>query len=63
LSARQQTVELAPLIDEVIGTASQLAEQNKNRLVIEAPADLGALTVDPMRLRPVRIGKARSRSR
>jgi tetratricopeptide (TPR) repeat protein len=36
-----------PLIDEVVGTARQRAEQNKNRLVVEAPADLGALTVDP----------------
>jgi signal transduction histidine kinase len=37
----------------VIGTARQLAEQNKNRLVVEAPADLGAITVDPMRLRQI----------
>ena len=41
------------LIDEVIGTARQLAEQNKNRLVVEASDDLGALTVDPMRLRQI----------
>jgi adenylate cyclase len=46
-------VKLAPLIEEVIGTARQLAEQNKNRLVIQAPHDLGALTVDPMRLRQI----------
>ena len=44
---------LARLIDEVIGTARQLAEQNKNRLVVEASDDLGALTVDPMRLRQI----------
>jgi signal transduction histidine kinase len=48
-----QTVTLAPLIDEVIGTARQLAEQNKNRLVVEAADDLGSLTVDPMRLRQI----------
>ena len=42
LELNPQTVELAPLIDEVIGTARQLAEQNKNRLVVEAPDDLGA---------------------
>ena len=35
LELNPQTVELAPLIDEVIGTARQLAEQNKNRLVVE----------------------------
>ena len=32
LELNPQTVQLAPLIDEVIGTARQLAEQNKNRL-------------------------------
>jgi adenylate cyclase len=37
----------------VIGTAGQLAEQNKNRLVVETATDLGALTVDPMRLRQI----------
>jgi len=44
---------LAPLIDEVIGTARQLAEQNKNRLVVEAEGELGTATVDPMRLRQI----------
>src|SRR5207245_11004349 len=39
------TVELAPLIDEVVGTARHLAEQNKNRLVVEASDNLGTLTV------------------
>jgi signal transduction histidine kinase len=53
LELNPQTVELAPLIDEVIGTARQLAEQNKNRLVVEAGDSLGALTVDPMRLRQI----------
>jgi signal transduction histidine kinase len=48
-----QTVQLAPLIKEVIGTAGQLAEQNKNRLVVDAQENLGALTVDPMRLRQI----------
>ena len=46
-------MQLAPLINEVIGTAGQLAEQNKNRLVVDAQEDLGALTVDPMRLRQI----------
>jgi signal transduction histidine kinase len=51
LELNQQTVQLAPLINEVIGTAGQLAEQNKNRLVVDR--NLGALTVDPMRLRQI----------
>jgi GAF domain-containing protein len=53
LELNPQTVQLAPLINEVIGTAGQLAEQNKNRLVVEAQENLGALTVDPMRLRQI----------
>ena len=46
-------VQLAPLIDEVIETARQLAEQNKNRLAVEAEENLGALTLDPMRFRQI----------
>ena len=47
LELNPQTVQLAPLIEEVIGTARQLAEQNKNRLILDAQENLGALTVDP----------------
>jgi signal transduction histidine kinase len=53
LELNPQTVQLAPLIEEVIGTARQLAEQNKNRLLVEAQDNLGTLTVDPMRLRQI----------
>jgi signal transduction histidine kinase len=53
LELNPQTVQLASLINEVIGTAGQLAEQNKNRLVVDAQENLGALTVDPMRLRQI----------
>ena len=53
LELNPQMVQLAPLIDEVIGTARQLAEQNKNRLALETEENLGALTVDPMRLRQI----------
>ncbi len=37
----------------MIGTAGQLAEQNQNRLVLDAQENLGAMTVDPMRLRQI----------
>jgi two-component system, NtrC family, sensor kinase len=53
LELNPQTVQLAPLIDEVVGTARPLAEQNKNRLMVEGQDDLGVLTVDPMRLRQI----------
>jgi signal transduction histidine kinase len=48
-----ESVTLAPLIDEVIGTAQPLAEQNQNRLVAECQVHLAPLTVDPMRLRQI----------
>ena len=53
LELNPQTVELAPLINEVVGTVRQFAEQNNNRLTAEAPGDLGSLSVDPMRLRQI----------
>jgi len=53
LELNPQNVQLAPLINEVIGTAGQLAEQNKNRLVVDAQENLGVLTVDSMRLRQI----------
>jgi hypothetical protein len=49
LELNPEPVNLARLIDEVIGTAGQLAEKNKNRLVVEAQENVGALTADPMR--------------
>jgi signal transduction histidine kinase/CheY-like chemotaxis protein/HAMP domain-containing protein len=48
-----ETVNLAPLLEDIIGTARQLAEQNKNRLILEVQENLGQLTVDPMRLRQI----------
>jgi len=53
LELNPQTVQLTPLLNEVIGTAGQLAEQNKNRLVVDTQDNLGALTVDAMRLRQI----------
>jgi signal transduction histidine kinase len=53
LELSPESVSLAPLIDEVIGTAGQLAEPNKNRLIVEGQENLGHLTVDPMRLRQI----------
>src|SRR5215212_2886582 len=53
LQLAPELVNLAPLIDEVIGTAGQLAEKNMNRLVVEAQDGLGDVTVDPMRLKQI----------
>jgi signal transduction histidine kinase len=53
LELNPELVDLARLIDEVIGTAGQLAEKNKNRLVVEAPENVGKLTADSMRLKQI----------
>jgi signal transduction histidine kinase/CheY-like chemotaxis protein len=53
LELNPQLVELAPLVQDVIGTARHLAEQNNNRLIVEAQENLGTLTVDPMRLQQI----------
>jgi signal transduction histidine kinase len=53
LELNPKIVQLAPLINDVISTAGQLAEQNKNRLIVEAQENVGALTADPMRLRQI----------
>jgi signal transduction histidine kinase len=53
LELNLQTVAITPLVDEVIATARPLAEQNNNRLAVEAESGLGAMTIDPMRLRQI----------
>jgi len=53
LELNPQNVQLARLIDEVVGTARQLAGQNDNRLIVDVQEDLGAITVDAMRLRQI----------
>ena len=53
LELNPEPINLARLIDEVIGTAGQLAEQNKIGLVVEAQENVGALTADPMRLKQI----------
>ena len=53
LDLNPESVNLAKLIDEVIGTAGQLAEKNQNRLIVEAQENVGALNADPMRLKQI----------
>ena len=53
LEVNPEPVNLAPLIDDVVGTARQLAKPNNNRLLVKAEDNLGSLTVDPMRLRQI----------
>jgi two-component system, NtrC family, sensor kinase len=53
LELSAEPVNLAPLLEEVAGTARQLAEQNGIRLIVEAQDNLGSQIVDPMRLRQI----------
>jgi signal transduction histidine kinase/CheY-like chemotaxis protein len=53
LDLNLETVRIPPLTDEVVGTARGLAEQNKNRLVVECASDIAPLLVDPLRLRQI----------
>jgi signal transduction histidine kinase len=53
LELNPEPVNLARLIDEVIGTVGQLAEKNQNRLIVEAQEKVGALNADPMRLKQI----------
>jgi signal transduction histidine kinase len=53
LELNPELVDLPRLIDEVIGTAGQLAEKNQNRLIVEAQEHLGALNADSMRLKQI----------
>jgi signal transduction histidine kinase len=53
LELNPERVDLTRLIDEVVGTAGQLAEKNNNRLIVEAQKNLGSLTADSMRLKQI----------
>jgi signal transduction histidine kinase len=53
LELNPEQVNLTRLIDEVIGTAGQLAEKNQNRLIVEAQENVGTLTADSMRLKQI----------
>jgi signal transduction histidine kinase len=53
LELNPERINLARLIDEVVGTAGQLAEKNQNRLIVEAQENVGALKADAMRLKQI----------
>jgi len=53
LELNPENVNIPRLIDEVEGTARSLAEQNKNRLIVECPTDVAPLYVDALRLRQI----------
>ena len=53
LELNVEKIAVAPLVDEVAGTARTLAEQNKNQLSVECAPDLPHIDADSMRLRQI----------
>jgi signal transduction histidine kinase/CheY-like chemotaxis protein/methyl-accepting chemotaxis protein len=53
LELNLEMVNIAPLVDDVAGTARPLAQQNKNTLDVQCPTDVGFLNVDALRLRQI----------
>jgi two-component system, NtrC family, sensor kinase len=53
LELNVEVVDLARVIDQVIGTAGQLAEKNQNRLIVEGHENVGPLAADSMRLKQI----------
>jgi adenylate cyclase len=53
LELNLEKIAVAPLVEEVVGTARTLAEQNKNRLRVECPSDVPPIEADSMRLRQI----------
>ena len=48
-----QSVDLAPVMDEVVGTVHPLVLRNGNRLVIEGTGASGTVRADPVKLRQI----------
>jgi len=53
LELNPEIVNIPRLVDEVVGTARSLAEQNKNRLIVDCPSDIAPLYVDALRMRQI----------
>jgi adenylate cyclase len=53
LELNPETANIARLVDEVVGTARALAQQNQNHLTVECPSDIGSIVVDALRLRQI----------
>src|SRR5262249_20579019 len=53
LDLNPEPVYLPQLIDEVVGTATTMAEKNQNRLILEGREKVSSLITDPMRLKQI----------
>jgi signal transduction histidine kinase/CheY-like chemotaxis protein len=48
-----ESVAIGPVVEEVLGTARPLAEQNKNAIELDCPEGIGSVHADNMRLRQI----------
>ncbi|HEY2526788.1 MAG TPA: GAF domain-containing protein, partial [Xanthobacteraceae bacterium] len=48
-----ESVAIGPVVEEVLGTARPLAEQNNNALELDCPDGIGSVHADSMRLRQI----------
>src|SRR6516225_7895637 len=48
-----ETVAIQPVVEEVLGTARPLAEQNNNAIELDCPEGIGSVHADNMRLRQI----------
>jgi signal transduction histidine kinase len=48
-----ESVGIGPIVEEVLGTARPLAEQNSNALALDCPDGIGSVHADSMRLRQI----------
>jgi adenylate cyclase len=48
-----ESVAISPIVEEVVGTAQPLAEQNQNVLELDCPDGIGSVHADNMRLRQI----------
>ena len=53
LELSPEILNIGSIVDEVIGTARQLAEQNENRLLAEIVQPIAPVLADPMRVRQI----------
>ena len=53
ISLRVEAVDVAAMLDALVGAARHLARRNGNELVVEVPAELGPLTSDRVRVHQV----------
>ena len=53
LEISYETVDVAALVDDLVGEVEPLAAKNANRFVAECPSDIGTIRSDPTRLRQI----------